>query len=81
MGDIRLLIYGRGGEIRTPDRLAPDQVPFPWATPRFRGELTPPPPGGQRRGAAALPKPCYGRVAAVNNSVLSVIGVLPDRLW
>ncbi len=38
--------FGRGGEIRTPDHLAPDQVPFRWATPRFLGESKFPPPGG-----------------------------------
>ena len=76
MRNIQLLKFGRGGEIRTPNRLGPGQVPFLLATPRLLGGMSHP-PGGQQRGAAALPKPCYGRVVAVSNSDLCFTGVPP----
>ena len=73
-----LLIFGRGGEIRTPGSLVPGQVPYRWATPQCGGGLNPP-------GRAAVrgrrpPRPCGGRAATVSYSDWGTTAVLFSHL-
>ena len=73
-GVTRLLRFGRGGEIRTPDHLVPGQVPYRWATPRFWRDLIVSLTGRAMAGNRLPPEP-YGPVAAVGYSVLFAIDV------
>ena len=63
-----LLIFGRGGEIRTPGSMVPNQVSYRWTTPQCCG------------GFESPPRPCGARAATVSYSDWGTTAVLFSHL-